>query len=240
MKICATVLGETVGDVLSISLSIGYIVSSLILSSTVATSLVLQLVSKRGHPVFFWAVVFSTSTAATMLTDLFNSTFGLSYLMSALIVVVLLAAIFGYWRYTAGSVSLSNIKSSKVELLFCGALLFTNTLGDGMSDFLTEKSGLHFSGRAILLVSLLAILALCYYFTKASRVLLFWAAFILTRPFGSMLSDLLTKPADDGWLDLGLGTSSAIFAAILYAFVVYATFANKQEPNAPAALQPQT
>ena len=212
----------------------------MILSSIVATSLVLQLISRRCHPVFFWAVVFSTSTAATTLTDLFNSTFGLSYLMSALIVIVVLAAIFGYWRSTAGSLSLSDIKSSKVELLFCGALLFTNTLGDGMSDFLTDKSGLHFGGRAILLTGLLGIVALCYYFTKAPRVLLFWAAFILSRPFGSMLSDLLTKPADDGWLDLGVGTSSAIFAAVLYAFIVYATFANKMDAAAPAVLEPQT
>ncbi|WP_285290738.1 MULTISPECIES: hypothetical protein [unclassified Bacillus (in: firmicutes)] len=136
--------------------------------------------------------------------------------------------IFGYWYVSEKSLDINHIHTRKVEILYWTAILFSNTLGTAFGDFLSDSSGLGYKGGAILIGSLLVIIVLSYYFTKVSRVFLFWIAFVLTRPFGATLGDLLTKPHAKGGLDLGTIGSSTVLASILIIFIIYSTIKNSK------------
>jgi uncharacterized membrane-anchored protein len=220
MKICATTLGETSGDLLSMTLNIGYAVSSVILLSFFLTTLLIQLFSKKFHPVIYWAVILSTSTAGTTMSDYMDRTLGLGYATGSLILAALLIVTLCVWRATEKSLSVTDIKSFRGEIFYWTAILFSNTLGTAVGDFLADNSGLGFSGGAILIGSLLLLIVLAYYFTKVSNVLLFWLAFVLTRPFGATFGDLLTKPNEKGGLDFGTIGSSLILFAILSLLII--------------------
>lgn len=228
MKICATTLGETAGDLLSMTLNVGYGVSSLILISFFLVVLAGQLIAKRYIPVLFWAVIVATSTAGTTMSDYMDRTMGLGYLRGSLILIAILITVLLVWRATEKSLSVNDIESRRAELFYWTAILFSNTLGTALGDFLADDSGLGFAGGAILISSLLALVVLAYYFTKISHVVLFWIAFVLTRPFGATFGDLLTKNPDKGGLGYGTKGSSMILFGLLVALVVYETFRKKQ------------
>ena len=220
MKICATTLGETAGDLLSMTMDIGYALSSVILLSLFFATLVVQLSTKRFHPVLYWAVILSTSTAGTTISDYMDRTLGLGYATGSLILSLLLIATLFAWKQTERSLSVTNIQSTRGELFYWTAILFSNTLGTALGDFLADDSGLGFAGGALLIGSLLAIIVLAYYFTKISRIALFWMAFVLTRPFGATFGDLLTKTQEKGGLNFGTIGSSLILFTILLALVI--------------------
>ena len=221
MKICATTLGETAGDLLSMTMNIGYAVSSLLLFGIFVITLVSQLMSKKYHPLLYWAVILSTSTAGTTMSDYMDRTLGLGYAQGTIILLGILIAILTYWRSTEGSLSVVNIETFKVEVLYWVAILFSNTLGTALGDFLADDSGLGFAGGALLIGVLLALVVVAVYFTRISRVLLFWIAFVLTRPFGATFGDVLTKTPDKGGLDFGTIGSSAVLASMLAMFILY-------------------
>lgn len=221
MKICATTLGETAGDLLSMTLDVGYAISSIILISIFAVTLAGQLFSRRYHPMLYWTVILATSTAGTTMSDYMDRTLGLGYAKGSLILVVILLAILGIWRLTKESLSVEHIRTRKVEVLYWAAILFSNTLGTALGDYLADDSGLGFAGGAILIGSLIGLVVLAAYFTKISRVFLFWVAFVLTRPFGATMGDVLTKGPDHGGLGFGTIGSSAVLAAILLALMIY-------------------
>ncbi len=220
MKICATTLGETAGDLLSMTLKVGYAASSLILISVFLVTLISQLRVRSFHPFLYWAVILSTSTAGTTMSDFMDRTLGLGYAKGSLILVALLSGVFALWRASAGSLSVQEIRTRKAEVFYWVAILFSNTLGTALGDFLADDSGLGFAGGALLIGSLLALTVAAYYFTRTSRVLLFWTAFVLTRPFGATLGDVLTKPYDKGGLDFGTVGSSLILAAVLFTMIL--------------------
>ena len=222
MKICATTLGETAGDLLSMTLNVGYAMSSLILIGIFLITLVVQLASKEHHPILYWAVILSTSTAGTTLSDFMDRTLELGYMKGSAILLALLVCVLGFWRLTARDLSVVNIKSFKVELLYWTAILVSNTLGTAVGDFLADDSGLGFGGGALVISSLIGLVLLAHFYSRISKVLLFWVAFVLTRPLGATMGDLLTKPHDKGGLDFGTVGSSAILAAILGIFVLIA------------------
>jgi uncharacterized membrane-anchored protein len=222
MKICATTLGETGGDMLSMTMKIGYGASSMILIGFFIATLFIQLLSKKYRPVIYWLVILSTSTAGTTMSDYMDRTLGLGYATGSLILVGLLAAVLFTWWRTEKSLSVTDIKTFRTELFYWIAILISNTLGTALGDFLADDSGLGFAGGALLIGSLLLIIILLHYFTKISSVLLFWIAFVLTRPFGATFGDVLTKPVEKGGLNLGTIGSSAVLAGILFVFVVYA------------------
>lgn len=224
MKICATTLGETGGDLLSMTLNIGYAYSSMILFSFFIATLACQLAVKKYHPVLYWAVIVATSTAGTTMSDFMDRTLGLGYAKGSLILIAILLTIFAVWRTQAPSLSVTHVRTRKVEVLYWVAILFSNTLGTALGDFLSDSSGLGFSGGALLIGGLLLAIVVAMYRTNISRVFLFWAAFVLTRPFGATVGDLLTKPVDKGGLALGTMGSSAVLASALIALVGYATF----------------
>lgn len=221
MKICATTLGETAGDLLSMTLNVGYAVSSVILVGMFLLSLVSQLASKNFHPMLYWTVILTTSTAGTTMSDYMDRTLGLGYATGSAILMTVLLAIFALWRFSGKSLSVSNITTFEHELLYWVAILFSNTLGTALGDFLADSSGLGFGGGALLIGMLLALVVVATFHGKISKVLLFWVAFVLTRPFGAILGDLLTKPAIKGGLDFGTVGSSMVLVSVLGAFVVY-------------------
>ena len=222
MKICATTLGETAGDLLSMTMHIGYGSSSLILIGLFFISLLMQLGATRFHPALYWSVILTTSTAGTTMSDYMDRTLGLGYATGSLILVGLLAVVLVTWAITEKSLSVSNISSVRAELFYWIAILCSNTLGTALGDYLADDSGLGFLGGALLIGSLIAAIALTAYFSKLNRILLFWLAFILTRPFGATLGDLMSKPLDKGGLDFGTVGSSAVLAALLVTMVAYA------------------
>jgi hypothetical protein len=231
MKICATTLGETAGDLLSMTMNIGYAISSAILLIFFSTTLIVQLSTKKFHPIIYWAVILATSTAGTTMSDYMDRTLGLGYANGSLILVSLLIAILTIWKLTEKSLSVTNIKSLRGEIFYWAAILFSNTLGTALGDFLADNSGLGFAGGAILIGTLLAIIVLLFYFTKVSHVILFWLAFVLTRPFGATFGDLLTKTHEKGGLNFGTIGSSIILFSILTLLILASIIKKNKEIN---------
>ena len=221
MKVCATTLGETAGDLVSMTLNVGYALSSIILLSLFLGTLALQLLSDRFHPVRYWSVILTTSTAGTTMSDYMDRTLGLGYAKGSLILITGLVVVLVVWRFSEKTLSVSNIHTTKAELFYWMAILFSNTLGTALGDFLADDSGFGFLGGAALIGGLIALVALASYVTRLSQVMLFWLAFVLTRPFGATFGDLLTKPSDKGGLGFGTIGSSLILAMLLVAFVTY-------------------
>ncbi len=232
MKIAATTLGETAGDLLSMTLKVGYAASSMILIGLFLASLLAQLKSQKYHPLLYWTVILSTSTAGTTMSDYMDRTLGLGYAKGSLILAGILAAIFVYWRFSAHSFSVQNITTGKGELLYWTAILFSNTLGTALGDFLADDSGLGFAGGALLIGGLLALTALAAFYTRISKTLLFWIAFVLTRPFGATMGDVLTKSRERGGLNFGTIGSSLILGLILVSLIAYTTFYQKDTQTA--------
>lgn len=223
MKICATTLGETAGDLLSMTMNVGYAISSLILISLFLVTLAVQLISSKFHPTLYWSVILTTSTAGTTMSDYMDRTLGLGYANGSLILVTCLLTVLAIWRLSEKTLSVSNIQSTQAELFYWLTILFSNTLGTALGDFLADDSGLGFLGGATLVGGTIALIALASYLTQLNRVMLFWLAFILTRPFGATFGDLLTKPLEKGGLGFGTIGSSMILAILLVGFVVYAS-----------------
>lgn len=235
MKICATTLGETAGDLLSMTLNVGYAISSMILISVFLLTLVTQLWSKTYNPVLYWMVILSTSTAGTTLSDFMDRTLGLGYASGSLILIGMLLAIFAAWRLSGDSLNVNRIQTFRGELFYWMAILFSNTLGTALGDYLADDSGLGFAGGALLIGSTIAVVVLLKYLTRLSSVLLFWVAFVLTRPFGATLGDFLTKPHEKGGLDFGTIGSSAVLAGILLVMIVGAAWAQNRYARQGAA-----
>ncbi len=228
MKICATTLGETAGDLLSMTMNVGYTLSSIILLSLFFVTLVMQLISRKFHPVLYWSVILATSTAGTTMSDYMDRTLGLGYAKGSLILITCLSVVLAAWRFSEKTLSVSNIQTTKAELFYWVAILFSNTLGTALGDFLADDSGLGFLGGAALIGGLIGLVALAAYCTRLNRVMLFWVAFVLTRPFGATFGDLLTKPIEKGGLGFGTIGSSVILAILLIAFVIYTSTADKR------------
>jgi uncharacterized membrane-anchored protein len=235
MKICATTLGETAGDLLSMTLGVGYVASSVILFVGFLVTVALQIRSKRYIPPLYWAVIVSTSTSGTTISDMMDRTFELGYPAGSAILLTILGLVFAYWYSTGESLAVDKIRTPRVEFLYWTTILFSNTLGTAMGDFLADSSGLGFAGGALLIGSLLALIVVLYLATDISRVFLFWAAFVLTRPFGAQLGDVLTKTHEKGGLDLGTSGSSAVLAGVLVALVAWTALEQSRETTAPPA-----
>lgn len=223
MKICATTLGETAGDLFSMTLGIGYAASSLILLFIFIVILIWQLISKSYIPAVYWLVILATSTVGTTISDFMDRTMKLGYPTGSLILVLLLCAILFFWKVKEKSLSVDKISTRSGEIFYWTSILCSNTLGTALGDFLADSSGLGFFGGALLITVLLTLILLAYYFTKISHVLLFWLAFVLTRPFGATFGDLLTKPHINGGLGFGTIGSSMVLFAILLITIIYSS-----------------
>lgn len=235
MKICATTLGETAGDLLSMTLNVGYALSSVMLISVFLVTLVTQLLSRTYHPVLYWLVILSTSTAGTTMSDFMDRTLGLGYATGSAILIAILMLTFALWRLSGNPLDVNRITSRKGELFYWVAILFSNTLGTALGDYLADDSGLGFAGGALLIGSAIALVVVARYWTRISTVVLFWIAFVLTRPFGATLGDFLTKPHEKGGLDFGTVGSSAVLGAVLLVLIGMAYYYNNRNQRQTVA-----
>lgn len=228
LKICATTLGETAGDLLSMTLEVGYGLSTVLLLGLFLTSLLAQLRARAFHPALYWTVIVTTSTAGTTLSDYMDRTLELGYATGSLILAGCLLTVLLAWRWREGSLSVSNVRTTRAECFYWAAILCSNTLGTALGDFLADDSGLGFLGGAALIGGILALVALAAQLTRLNRIALFWVAFVLTRPFGATFGDVLTKPPEKGGLGFGTIGSSAILGAALIALVALSTRAHSR------------
>ncbi|MEU9990539.1 hypothetical protein AB0E10_27800 [Streptomyces sp. NPDC048045] len=258
MKIAATTLGETAGDLFAQTLKLGYFLTTIALFLVFVVTLVVQLRSSHYNPFFYWTVILSTSMAGTTMSDFMNrdaSTkylsngatklgwgpqgLGLGYPEGAAILVSILLLIFLGWKLSGMTFQITEIVSFRGEALFWSAILVSNTLGTSMGDFLSDSSGLGYLGGAALVTGLLLVLLALMKVPAVPNVLLFWIAFVLTRPLGATAGDFLTKPVAKGGLDLGTAGSSAVLLAILFGLMTYAHLQERRagavEPEGPEA-----
>lgn len=220
MKICATTLGETVGDLVSMTLGMGYALSSLILLGFFFITFFIQISSSEYSPIKYWSVILATSIVGTTVSDFMDRTLGLGYALGSIILFALLTLVLLIWFQKEKSLSVANVQTRSAELFYWTAILISNTLGTALGDFLADDSGLGFSGGAFLIGFLLFIFVLAYFFTSISRVILFWSAFVLTRPFGATFGDFLMKPVEKGGLNFGT-IGSSLFLFILFTLLVF-------------------
>jgi len=215
IKIVATTLGETGGDAVTMSMNLGYLVGSAIFVTIFVVAVGIQIAAKRFHPFLYWAVIVATTTAGTTIADFADRSLGIGYAGGASILFVLLIASLGIWYLSVGSVSVDTITTPKSEMFYWTTIMFSQTLGTALGDWMADMAGLGYEGGALVFAAALAIVAGAYFYTSLSRTLLFWAAFILTRPLGATVGDLLDKPVADGGLALSRFSASAILAIII-------------------------
>jgi uncharacterized membrane-anchored protein len=214
VKIAATTLGEVGGDALSMSLNLGYAMSTIIFFVLFAVAVVAQIRAKRFHAFLYWAVIVATTLTGTTMADFSDRSLGIGYPGGSLILFALVLAVLVTWRLTLGSVSVNYITDPKAEAFYWATILFSNTLGTALGDWVAD-SGPGYEGGALIFAGAIALVALAYFFTKASHTYLFWTAFILTRPLGATLGDLLTKPVANGGLNLSRYSSSGAIACFM-------------------------
>jgi len=222
IKIAATTLGETGGDAVSMSMNLGYLISTGIFALIFVAAVVAQVKAKAFHPLLYWTTIVATTTVGTTLADFADRSLGIGYAGgTGLLLALLLASLFVWYR-ALGSVSVSSINSPKAEAFYWLTIMFSQTLGTALGDWMADTAGLGYTGAAVVFGSLLALVAVAYYRTRISRTLLFWAAFILTRPLGAVVGDFLDKPLSAGGLALSrYSASAALLAFMLIAILLF-------------------
>jgi uncharacterized membrane-anchored protein len=221
IKILATTLGETGGDAVSMSLDLGYAVSSFIFIGIFVVAVVAQISAKTFHPWLYWLVVIATTTAGTTMADFADRSLGIGYPGGAALLFALLMIALLVWYRSAGSISVNTVATPKIETFYWVAILFSQTLGTALGDWMADTNGLGYEGGALVFTAGLAVIAAAYFWTGISRTLLFWSAFILTRPLGATLGDWLDKPLDDGGLAFSRFYATGILAAVILACVLF-------------------
>ena len=222
LKIAATTLGETAGDAVSMSLDLGYLVGTAIFAAIFAAAVAAQIRAPRFNAWLYWATIVATTTVGTTLADYADRSLGLGYPGGvALLSMLLLASLF-IWHRALGTVAISSITTPKAEMFYWVTIMFSQTLGTALGDWTADTNGLGYGASALIFGGLLAALAAAYYWTQVSRTLLFWAAFVLTRPLGAVVGDLLDKPVDHGGLALSrFGASAALLVFMLVLLAVF-------------------
>lgn len=231
IKILATTVGETGGDALSMTMNLGYAISSVIFLVFFFITVAAQVSAKSFHPFLYWAVIVTTTAVGTTMADYADRSLGIGYVGGSTILFIALMIVLALWRLCLGTVSVNSITSTKAEIFYWTTILFSQTLGTALGDFLADSSGLGYEGGALFFALALALVALAYFYTKISHTLLFWMAFILTRPLGATLGDLLTKPPELGGLNLDRISSSMI---ILMIMTVAIHFTGRQAGSHPS------
>ena len=219
VKILATTLGETAGDTLSMTLELGYLASTAIFLSTLVLFVLFQIRARRFHPFLYWATIIASTTAGTTMADFADRSLGIGYLGGSLTLFACVMAALALWYWSAGSVSVDTVNTPKVEAFYWATITFSQTLGTALGDWAAD-SGLGYGGGAVVFATALAAVAALYYLTQVSRVLLFWAAFILTRPLGATVGDFFDKPFDQGGLNVSRPIASAVIAVVILACIL--------------------
>jgi uncharacterized membrane-anchored protein len=215
VKILATTVGETGGDALSMQLNLGYAVATMIFLAFFVVTLAIQLASRRYHPLAYWLVVVATTTVGTTTSDYLDRTVGLGYVKSSALLLAGVIVVLLVWRFTTGRLEFEDIRSRREEFFYWLTILVSNTLGTALGDFMATTTGLGFEGGALVFAALLVVVAILHFRTRIAPAVLFWSAYVLTRPLGATLGDTLTKPHQQGGLALGQMQSSLVIAACM-------------------------
>ena len=215
IKIAATTLGETGGDAVSMSLNLGYLVSTGIFAALFALAVAAQISVKRFHPLLYWLTIIATTTVGTTLADFADRSLGIGYAGGSALLLGLLLASLLIWYRTMGSVSVDTVAGPKAEMFYWTTIMFSQTLGTALGDWTADTAGLGYGGGALVFGGLLLLVVAAYCWTRVSRTALFWAAFILTRPLGAVVGDFLDKPVASGGLALSRFSASAALLALM-------------------------
>ena len=221
IKVIATTLGETGGDAVSMSMDLGYALSSLIFIGVFAAAVVVQISAKAFYPLLYWFTVIATTTAGTTMADFADRSLGIGYPGGASLLFLLLMASLTFWYTFEGTISVDAVTTPKVETFYWISILFSQTLGTALGDWMADTNGLGYQGGALVFSAGLAVIAAAYFWTSVSRTLLFWAAFILTRPLGATLGDWLDKPVQDGGLAFNRYYASALLGAAILVCIIF-------------------
>ena len=229
IKIAATTLGETGGDAVSMSMHLGYLVGTGIFAAIFIMAVLAQIRAKGFHPFLYWTTIIATTTVGTTLAGYADRSLGIGYVGGSSILFILLMASLAIWYRTLGSVSVETVVSPKAEVFYWVTIMFSQTLGTALGDLTASTGGLGYEGGALVFSALLLIVVAAYYWTKISRITLFWFAFILTRPLGAVVGDFLDKPINAGGLALSrYSASAALLVFIVACILIFEQRAAKQ------------
>lgn len=225
IKIAATTLGETGGDTVTMTLNWGYLAGTVLFLAALVVLVAMQIFAKKFHPFLYWATITASTTFGTTMADFADRSLGIGYTGGSALLLVSLLAVLAVWHFSQGSVSVSTVRTPKVEVFYWATITLSQTLGTALGDWVADTGGLGYMGGAMIFGAALALVVVAYYWTSFSRVTLFWAAFILTRPLGATVGDFLDKPLDHG----GLALSRPLASAVLTAFILVCLFVIPQK-----------
>jgi uncharacterized membrane-anchored protein len=235
IKIAATTLGETGGDSVTMTLNWGYLVGTAIFVGLLVVLVAAQILAKGFHPLLYWATIVASTTFGTTMADFADRSLGIGYTGGAILLFCCLMVVLGLWYWSEGTISVDTVSTPKVEAFYWAAITFSQTLGTALGDWMADTGGLGYEGGALVFAAGLAVITGLYFWSNVSRVLLFWAAFILTRPLGATVGDFLDKPKNLG----GLALSRPLASAVIAAFIILCLFLLPQRagrhPTAPSA-----
>ena len=233
IKVAATTLGETGGDTVTMTMNLGYLIGAVIFLALLVILVVIQVLAKKFHPALYWATIVASTTAGTTMADFADRSLGIGYTGGSAVLLICVLACLGLWYWSSGSVSVATVNTPKVEAFYWATITFSQTLGTALGDWVADTTGLGYEGGALLFAAALALVAIAYYWMKISHVLLFWSAFILTRPLGATVGDLLDKPLDHGGLALSRPIASAVLAAFMVVCILLIPQRAGHRANAP-------
>ena len=228
IKIAATTLGETGGDTVTMTMKLGYLTGTAIFLSLLVVLVAFQIRARSFHPTLYWATIVASTTAGTTLADFADRSLGIGYAGGSTLLLLCVLAVLGLWYRSQGTVSVDTVNNPKAESFYWATITFSQTLGTALGDWMADDTGLGYLGGALVFGSALAVVAALYFWTRTSRVILFWMAFILTRPLGATLGDFLDKPLNDG----GLALSRPIATAVIGAVIIVCVFVIPQRAGA--------
>jgi uncharacterized membrane-anchored protein len=232
IKVAATTLGETGGDTVTMTLDWGYLAGTALFLTLLVVLVACQIAAKKFHPYLYWATIVASTTAGTTMADFADRSLGIGYAGGSLLLLACVVVTLAAWYWSEGSISVATVSTPRVEAFYWVAITFSQTLGTALGDWTADDTGLGYDGGALLFGAALAIVAAAYFFTNISRVTLFWAAFILTRPLGATVGDFLDKPVSDGGLALSRPIASAIIAVFIIGCLLFLPQRAGQHPGA--------
>lgn len=222
IKIAATTLGETGGDAVSMSMNLGYLIGTAIFGVVFLVAVLAQIRAKTFRPLLYWTTIIATTTVGTTLADFADRSLGIGYAGGSTLLLALLLGSLFVWQRSMGSVSVDTVSSPKAEMFYWVTIMFSQTLGTALGDWTAGTAGLGYTGAAVVFAAMLALVVAAYYWSNVSRTLLFWAAFILTRPLGAVVGDFLDKPISAGGLALSrYSASAALLTFILIGMLIF-------------------
>ena len=235
IKIAATTLGETGGDTVTMTLNWGYLAGTVLFLALLVALVIAQILATRFNPFLYWATIVASTTFGTTMADFCDRSLGIGYTGGSSLLLALLLGTLGLWYFVEGSISVQTVYRPRVEAIYWAAITFSQTLGTALGDWMADTTGLGYEGGALVFAAGLVVLAALYSWTSISRVALFWAAFILTRPLGATVGDILDKPISHGGLALSRPLASAVIAVFIVACILFLPQRAGRHPGDPQA-----